>query len=290
MRRRLAGTRIIPIAARSFASCMILTSAPVTRRGNLTMNDYDEAERNSTLHSTLVEFLIHSREPEIAAAILEGGVAQEWDKGEATIFVEIPPAGYPLVAATEKIQLILRNAMRQVVKGHFGLREDVEIEFRMKHSPCFAEDPGWVAEMKRLITQFKGSNQGLISELAAAREGRPIHTWNELKYATKSEISIAQELEKRQILFFPLAVAVRHETGQKWKDHREVDFLICHNGAWGILEVAFHPDRYEKDREKAHWFKKSGILCIEHYTAERCYKEAPKVVDEFLGILKQYEK
>jgi len=158
----------------------------------------------------------------------------------------------------------------------------------MKRLPV--ADIAWSEEMKTRITQFKGSNQGLISQLVAAREGRPIHTWNELRYASASEISIAQELEKRKNLFFPLAVAVRAETGERWKDHREVDFLICTNGAWGILEVAYHPDRYEKDSEKDHWFKKSGILCIQHYTAERCYKEPSKVVYDFLGILKQYEK
>jgi hypothetical protein len=124
----------------------------------------------------------------------------------------------------------------------------------------------------------------------AAKDGRPTHTWNELKYASASEIRIAQELEKRQVLFFPLAVAVRAETGKNWQDHREVDFLVCQNGAWGILEVSYHPDRYERDSEKDVWFKKSGILCIQHYTAERCYKDSQGVVEEFLGILAQYEK
>ena len=55
--------------------------------------------------------------------------------------------------------------------------------------------------------------------------------------------------------------------------------MICRNGAWGILEVAYHPDRYEKDSEKDYWLKKEGILCVQHYTAERCYKESEKVVD-----------
>ena len=141
-----------------------------------------------------------------------------------------------------------------------------------------------------LITQFKGSNQGLVSELMAARDGRPVHTWNELKYASASEIRIAQELEKRKVLFFPLAVAVRAETGMNWQDHREVDFLICHKGAWGILEVSYHPDRYERDAEKDVWFKRSGILCIQHYTAERCYNDSKGVIDEFMEILRQYEK
>jgi hypothetical protein len=203
-------------------------------------------------------------------------------------FVEVPPEAYPLVAGSEDIQGVLRKALREVIKGHFDADEESQIEFRMKHLPA-PTNADWEMEMKSRITQFKGSNQGLISQLTAAREGRPIHTWNELKYASASEIAIAQELEKRKILFFPLPVAVRAETGQTWKDHREVDFLICNKGAWGILEVAYHPDRYEKDSEKDHWFKKSGILCIQHYTAERCFKEAPKVVDAFLEILRQYE-
>src|SRR5438045_2002822 len=100
-------------------------------------------------------------------------------------------------------------------------------------------DADWESEMKQLITQFKGSNQALVTDLRAAREGRPVHTWNELKYASASEIRIAQELEKRKILFFPLAVAVRAETGTNSQDHCEVDFLICHNGAWGIIEVSY---------------------------------------------------
>lgn len=51
-----------------------------------------------------------------------------------------------------------------------------------------------------------------------------------------------------------------------------------------------HPDRYEKDAEKDLWFKKSGILCIQHFTAERCYNESAKVVSEFLGVLAQHKK
>src|SRR5439155_12585516 len=125
-------------------------------------------------------------------------------------------------------------------KSHFHL--EPQIELRMKLLPPGGQ--GWEEEMKVLITQFKGSNQGLLSELMAARNGRPVHTWNELKYASASEIRIAQELEKRRVLFFPLVVGVRAETGKNWQDHREADFLVCQNGAWGILEVSYHPDRF----------------------------------------------
>jgi len=110
-----------------------------------------------------------------------------------------------------------------------------------------------------------------------------------MKFASQSEIRIAQELERRKILFFPLPLAVRADTGT-YQDRREPDFLICDDGAWGILEVAYHLDRYEEDKEKDAWFKQAGILCVEHYTAERCYKESGKVVDEFLGILVRFKR
>jgi very-short-patch-repair endonuclease len=74
------------------------------------------------------------------------------------------------------------------------------------------------------------------------------------------------------------------------QDHREPDFLVCKDGVWGILEVSYHPDRFEKDQEKDTWFKKAGILCIQHYTAERCYNNPADVVDEFLGILAQHKR
>jgi len=86
-----------------------------------------------------------------------------------------------------------------------------------------------------------------------------------------------------------LPLAVRVETGNFYKDHREPDFLVCDDGRWGILEVSFHPDRFEKDAEKDAWFKKSGILCIQHYSAERCYNKSQEVVDEFLDILAKHK-
>jgi hypothetical protein len=122
------------------------------------------------------------------------------------------------------------------------------------------------------------------------KKEKNILIYNEMKFASKTEIRIAQELENHKILFFPLPLAVRAETGNFYNDHREVDFLICQDGTWGILEVSFHQDRYEKDSEKDSWFKKSGILCIQHYTAERCWEDSRQVVDEFLSILAQHKR
>lgn len=252
-------------------------------------------ESEAQVRKTLVHYLIASKHSEAAAAILDGEIRccyaeSGYDDGTrvwiiAKCFLDIPPAAYPLVATNLQLQTVLRRAIREVLSGH--ATPDCEIELRMKHLPV---EEGWEEIARNLIVNARGTNQGLVSQICASRNGRPIHTWNELRYATAGEIAIAQELERRQILFFPLPVAVRAETGINWKDHREVDFLICHSGAWGILEVSYHPDRYEKDSEKDLWFNKSGILCIKHFTTERALSEPAKVADEFLHVLRQYER
>jgi len=154
-------------------------------------------------------------------------------------------------------------------------------------------EDGWKDTIKALIASSKGvNNQGATSELMFARDKKDLISHNGLKFASQSEVRIAQELMQRKVLFFPLAVGVRAETGQQYKDHCEVDFLVCVNGVWGILEVSgpSHNGRLAQDTEKDRWLKKSGILCIEHRTAEQCYANPKKVTDEFLSILAQYKK
>lgn len=165
--------------------------------------------------------------------------------------------------------------------------EELVFEYRVK---LLDIDGDWRQVVKDLIVNPKDANQGVISELMAAKKGKQVLTYNEMKFASQSEVRIAQELERRQVLFFPLPLAVRHETGVPWKDHKEVDFLICHEGRWGILEVSHHPNRYEQDAQKDAWFKKSGILCVEHRSADRCYQNSDEVVDEFLSILAQHKR
>ena len=55
--------------------------------------------------------------------------------------------------------------------------------------------------------------------------GKAIIPYNEMKFASQSEIRIAQELERRKVLFFPLALAVRADTGDLYQDHREAASL-----------------------------------------------------------------
>ena len=111
-----------------------------------------------------------------------------------------------------------------------------------------------------------------------------------MKFGSISEVRIAQALASRGVLFFPLPLAVRGETGASYMDRREPDFLVCHDGVWGILEVAFHPDRYEKDADKDVWFKTSGIVHIQNYPAEHCFNHPSEVVDAFLHLLAKHKR
>lgn len=73
---------------------------------------------------------------------------------------------------------------------------------------------------------------------------------------------------------------------------REPDFLICHKGKLGILEVmgeGYHNQSTAvKDHDRARLFKKHGILCIEFFDADSCRSFPSVVVDRFLALLEQH--
>jgi hypothetical protein len=213
------------------------------------------------------------------------------DFGGEYISLLIPPSAHEIVGGDEQIRGALLGHLQEVCAGHIFDQDhnpvqDVHIKTKIS---LLGIDPDWQDEMRRLISEAKGSNQGVVTEKQFGRDDRETYTYNEMTFGSKSEIRIAQELEDRDVLFFPLPLGVRAETGERWKDRREPDFLVCQDGTWGILEVAYHPDRYEKDAEKATWFKEVGILCVEHATAERCYNEPENVVDDFLNVLSKHQ-
>jgi len=248
-------------------------------------------EFEAKLHRTWVQLLFDTNFEECAAIAVDTELSiirdddTNWPRG---IAIHITTTSYELITRDSALKQILTKSVIRVTRGHLFIGEDEPIiEYCIK---LVDVEKNWKSVIKDLIVNSKRLNQGLISELVANRDGRQIYEYNGIKFASKSEIRIAQELETRKILFFPLPLAVKAETGNNFQDHREIDFLVCDEGVWGILEVAYHPDRYEKDAEKDNWFKKSGILCIQHYTAERCYKEPSKVITEFLNILAKHRR
>ncbi len=245
------------------------------------------------LHRTWVQLLIDHDYREIAAIAVETEVNVFYDgyEPEAIVF-GLPTSVYSYVKNNERVRTIMERAMTTVSHGHiYGnnntVVNDLPYEYRIQ---LLEIETGWQNIIRNLIANAQDPNQALITEKAFAKSNKQPYIYNEMKFASQSEIRIAQEFESHKVLFFPLPLAVRAETGNFYEDHREVDFLVCQDGAWGILEVSFHPDRYEKDSEKDSWFKKSGILCIQHYSAEKCYNTASEVVGEFLAILAKYKR
>lgn len=284
-------------------------------------------ELEATVHRTWVQLLAdHGYQEEAATAIdtdihltYVGNTLISFDDGSRewldTVEVEfaVPAFAFGFINDSDSRRRIMERAVQAILDGrhvtatvHPGVRDPVDGEYfvRTRDIRVKAEhlvfayrvklidvDEGWQEVVRRQIVSSSPVNQGNITEKLFARDEKDVLTYNEMKFASRSEIRIAQELERKKLLFFPLPLAVRADTGKQYADHREVDFLICNQGKWGILEVSFHdPGRYEKDKEKDAWFKKSGILCVEHYTAERCFRSPDQVVDEFLGILRQYER
>jgi hypothetical protein len=251
------------------------------------MNEFE-----NRLLQTTVAYLIEWNYHEIASLLVESELIlnysiQGFDNYLEEVIIDLPISTYNIIEKNDYFKNAITRAINKVsYKNIRDQNSEFSVEFRIK---LIDIEEKWKEKVKDLISNFKDSNQGIVTELAFKKEKKTPYIYNEMKFASKSEIKIAMELEQQKVLFFPLPLAVRAETGNKFEDHREVDFLVCQNGIWGILEVAFHPDRFEKDSEKDTWFKKSGILCIQHYTSERCYNSPQKVVLEFLEILQKYK-
>lgn len=254
------------------------------------------------LHRTWVQTLIDNSCNDYVAILVDAELLfdYEWNyntnKDEILSLSVYLPFNLYSILVKQEIQNLLRDKFLVIAMGHIpGWTNNIDyffeffpINYRVK---LLEVEEDWQKKIKFLITQSKELNQALISEKVFARQGKEMLTYGEMKFASRSEIRIAQELERSSVLFFPLPLAVRHETGECYKDHREADFLVCLDGTFGILEVSHHePSRYELDKEKDAWFKKSGILCIEHYSADKCYNQPNIVVNEFLNTLSKYKK
>jgi hypothetical protein len=268
----------------------------------LTLFIFKMDELESRLHRTWVASLVEFNFPELAAIAIDFKVRLIEDSfdtfnGEYIfvdyIVIDMPIPSYQI--SQDNIDLI-KKTLLGICHGHIPIRSgnyfdrnenELNIVFRIA---LLDIEEDWQKITRRLIVESRNPNQGVITEKVFGRRGRNILEYNEMKFGSKSEIRIAQELEERKVLFFPLPLAVCKETGEFYKDHREPDFLICDNGSWGILEVAYHPDRFEEDQQKLAWFKELGILCIECYPAERCYNNPKQVVDEFMRRLDQHRR
>ncbi|MDB9378998.1 pentapeptide repeat-containing protein, partial [Nodularia sphaerocarpa] len=112
------------------------------------------------------------------------------------------------------------------------------------------------------------------------------HTWERLTFRSKTEIKIAEALDRAGTLFLPNCLA-RLNT-PNGRANKEADFLICYNGKWGILEVDgphHKPERRVEEQERERIFRRHGIKVVERFDSSRCYENPDEVVEEFFKML-----
>jgi hypothetical protein len=120
---------------------------------------------------------------------------------------------------------------------------------------------------------------------------------DELRFRSRSEVVIYDELKQRDVLFFPNSTAILGASASEYGaavKKLEPDFLICLKGKWGILEINgdFHHSgiaKTTKDHERARRFQHSGVFFIQAYDGDKCKSDPVGVVDEFLKLLSNHK-
>ncbi|MEG3846071.1 pentapeptide repeat-containing protein [Microcoleus sp. herbarium19] len=129
-----------------------------------------------------------------------------------------------------------------------------------------------------IIKPEDAHNQGILSAIKER-----IYYWNDLRFRCEEEVKIAEALDRTNTLFFPNSKA--RLTTPAGRQNQEPDFLIFHQGKWGILEI-WHPDT-QKDETRDRQFASHGIRIIHYCDANRCTEEPDRIVQEFLDLLSQ---
>jgi hypothetical protein len=111
--------------------------------------------------------------------------------------------------------------------------------------------------------------------------------WHGMMFRSKSELAIAQALERINVAFFPNARGRLGQTADA-RQAREPDFLVVYRGKVGVLEVDggdYHRGLAADDHERDRLFRHHGIAVVERFPAHRCFNFPDDVVGEFLRLL-----
>lgn len=250
-----------------------------------------EADERSKAHerflASAVRFLIDGGEDNAANILLSCSldiwtINSHWGSHEnyeeIAIKITGPRIAYEILEDKEHpIRLAVEHAFKALIS------ENTSIGYITVHAESIDIVPDWRSELLEIAR-----GRGISNQAAGERTAR-ILNWNNLGFRSRSEIKIAEAFDNAGVLFLPNCKA-RVGSGKN-RLNREADFLVCHNGKWGILEVdgePFHPlTRTVQDHERDRLFKIHGITVAEHYDANKCFSNPDEVVKEFLGILDQ---
>ncbi|MBM4046637.1 MAG: hypothetical protein FJ279_16120 [Planctomycetes bacterium] len=236
--------------------------------------------------ASAARFLVDGGE-EDAASLLLSCVLEFWPSGD-TWFVgdETHEALHVKLAGPRAAYEVLKNPSHQTTQAirtalEAVLPEKTYVKHFTAHVQQVPIDPNWREELLQIARGVGVHNQ--------AAQGKALKTWNNLHFRSQSEVRIAQALDRAGVLFFPNC---RGRLGAaSTRENREADFLVCHDGKWGILEVdgePFHPPaRTAEDHARDRLFREHGVRSVEHFDATECYEKPDEVVGRFLRLLEK---
>jgi len=241
-----------------------------------------------TLIASVVQFLIEGGEEAAARLFLTCDVEVIEDYWDLEIVLR-PYIAFRLTCPRDAYEALMNPRADQV-----AIRESIERAIRSVlpyGSPPLEE----LQVQARLLTvtstwrteAFARLNPTGIDNQGAGQPQPTGAIWNSLRFRSVSEVRIARALEYAGVLFLPNCRARLGYVGSR--QNREADFLVCHEGNWGILEVdgePFHPpSRKAEEDERDRLFKQHGILIVEHFDATACFERPQEVVRRFLDLL-----
>ena len=148
---------------------------------------------------------------------------------------------------------------------------------------------GSVLDGAKILTGEAKSLDAVNNQGVVINPNFRLYTWQMLRFRSKTEIKIAQALEHAGVLFLPNCLARLDDPKQTGgRGNKEVDFLVCYQGNWGIIEVdgPYHtPIRRVDEQERERLFRRYGIRSYERFDATRCYEHPDEVVKEFLEMM-----
>jgi len=143
----------------------------------------------------------------------------------------------------------------------------------------------WREYLRQVAKGERKTNQG--RQFESEIKGTGLIVWQKLHFRSSAEQKIAEALDRREVLYLPNCAARLGPA--EHRHNKEPDFLICHEGKWGILQVdgkEFH-QQAALDHEWDRQFKRHGVRVVEHFTGLECMKDPDSVVGKFLDVLEK---
>ena len=168
-------------------------------------------------------------------AILTGACIQNWYINNTTNRVICERTTKLDGVICDYVYLHRTKTERRPINGNFAPGEFASLykkiiettDLILRKTP---ENENTVNKPENIDVDNTSNNQGI-----QFYSNSTIHTWENLRFRSKTEIKIAEALDRTGVLFVPNSLA--RLTTPKGRENKEADFLICYNGKWGVLEV-----------------------------------------------------